>query len=103
MKRPEIAQLLAALREKYSNALTPYGTSDDEEDGTGFRVEGIDATFSAILPAGIAPGRYDIQIESFPPGSYIYQDEADLPQFLRLVEEYRRPIVEWRPERWKNA
>ena len=103
MKHPEIAQLLGELHARYAEAVIPYGTSDAEEDGTGFRIEGIPATFSAILPAGIRPGRYDIQIESFPPGAYIYQDEVDLAEFLRLVEEYRRPAAEWRPERWKNA
>ena len=105
MRNPDVLRLLAALRERYSGAVTPYGTSDesdDEEAGTGFRIDGIAATFSAICPPSPSAGNYDIQIESYPPGDYLYQGNVSLEDFLRLIEEYRQPMTVWRPERWRD-
>jgi hypothetical protein len=48
MKHPLIATLIARLKQVYGDSHVPYGTSDEEEDGTGFRILGIDATFSVI-------------------------------------------------------
>jgi hypothetical protein len=102
MKNPAIVQLLASLETRYGKKVTPYGTSEKEETGTGFRVEGIEATFSAILLPDTPTGYYDIQIESYPPGAYIYQDEVMLGDFLDMIEEYRREASSWRPEKWKQ-
>lgn len=105
MKEAGILMLLARLNEIYKGAVSPYGTSpygtpDEVEDGTTFRVAGIAATFSVIRPSGIEPGRYDVQIESYPPGEYIYTDELTLEAFLSLIEEYRRPMNLWRSAKW---
>lgn len=102
MKDPAIVQLLAKLESRYPKKVTPYGTSEEEESGTGFRVEGIAATFSAILLPDTPKGYLDIQIESYPPGAYIYQDEVTLDQFLGMIEEYRSEATAWRPEKWKQ-
>jgi len=45
MKHPLIAELIAALEETYGGSYLPYGTSEQEENGTGFRIVGIEATF----------------------------------------------------------
>ncbi len=80
--------------------MSPYGTSDEEVDGTGCRIAGIEATFSAIRLPTTPSGLLDIQIESFPPGDYIYQAEIPIDAFIGLIEEYRQPQDRWRPERW---
>jgi hypothetical protein len=37
----------------------------------------------------------DIQIESYPPGDYLYTDVMSVEDFLALIEKYRRPAVHW--------
>ena len=61
---PPLETLIERLKLVYGAAYTPYGTSEHEEDGTGFRVEGIGATFSVVWSA---EGKYDAQVESYPP------------------------------------
>lgn len=95
MKRPLIAALNAALKETYGGSCIPYGTSEDEEAGTGFRVVGIDATFSAVCLDDTPKGKLDIQVESFPPGEYLFNDVLDLKQFMSLIEAYRAPFSAW--------
>lgn len=102
MKNEAIIHLLSILEARYGKKVTPYGTSEKEEDGTGFRVDGIEATFSAILLPDTPAGCYDIQIESFPPGDYIYQDEVTLDEFLSVIEEYRGATSSWHSEKWKQ-
>ena len=92
MPNASVTFLLKRLRETFGfNNVLPYGTYPDEEDSTGFRIRGIPATFSALTfsdnPGKQLPhGRYDIQIESFPPGYYIYSDEVDLNDFFILIK-----------------
>jgi hypothetical protein len=85
MKHLCIVELIACLRRKYGETYVPYGTSENEEQGTGFRITGIDATFSALCLADTPTGFYDFQIESYPPGDYVYTDEVNLADILSLV------------------
>jgi hypothetical protein len=89
--RSEIAVLIEAVRSRYGASYVPYGTSDEEQNGTGFRIEDIPATFSALCSEDTPRGQYDIQIESYPPGDYIYADIVTLDQLLSLVEQFREP------------
>jgi hypothetical protein len=95
MTHPNIIELIDSLKRKYGESYTPYGTSDEEEEGTGFRITGVEATFSALCLEETPKGMYDIQIESYPPGDYLYNDVVDLDGFLRLIERYRAPIDVW--------
>jgi hypothetical protein len=93
--RSEIAVLIKAVRSRYGLAYAPYGTSGEEQNGTGFRIEDIPATFSALCLEDTPHGQYDIQIESYPPGDYIYTDIVRLDQLLSLIERFRKPIEYW--------
>lgn len=92
---PEISALIDELRSRYGTSYVPYGTSDDEENGTGFRIKDIAATFSALCLDDTPHGKYDIQIESYPPGDYIYTDIVTLDHLLALIEKYREPFEHW--------
>lgn len=74
----------------------PYGTDPSEEHGTGFTIAGIPATFSVHTQEGrLPPGMYDVQIESMPPGDYVWSEVVSLPRFLELIEAMSaRPLTE---------
>lgn len=38
---------------------------------------------------------YDIQVESYPPGDYIYTAVIEGNALLELIERYRVPVGEW--------
>ena len=95
MKNHRIVELVARLRRKYGETYVPYGTSEDEEQGTGFRITDIEATFSASCLNDSNTGFYDIQIESYPPGDYLYTDRVSLADILSLVEQYRVAMNDW--------
>ena len=94
MTRDIIQKLIEHLRAEYAGYV-PYGTSDAEEEGTGFRIEGIPATFSVLSYGDIPEDILDIQIESYQPGNYLYNAELSIEDFIRLIETYRRPESEW--------
>jgi hypothetical protein len=97
MKSKSINLLLNAIKSVYGKAkIQPYGTSPEEKHGTGFRIKGVPAIFSVLTLEGAFPeGRYDIQIESDPPGNYVYAKEVDLNEFLLLVERICGPESNW--------
>ena len=95
MKHPLIAELIAALEETYGGSYLPYGTSEQEENGTGFRIVGIEATFSVVCLYDTPTGKFDVQIESFPPGDYLFNDVLNLKQLMSLIETYRAPFSAW--------
>ncbi len=97
MKNPTVAKLLELLKRKYGANVIPYGTSDAEEDGTGFQIKGIRATFSVAVPQGmdLSPGKVSVQIESDPPGEYILEVDEAVDELLERIEEYRKPRDEW--------
>jgi len=95
MRDPRIAELVTNLKRIYGESYFPYGTSDEEEDGTGFRIAGIEATFSALCLEDTPDGMYDVQVESYPPGDYLYNAVIDLDCFLPLIEKYRAHINVW--------
>jgi len=97
MTSKSISILLEKIKTIYGETkIQPYGTSPNEEHGTGFRIENVPATFSLLTLDGTLPdGKYDIQIESYPPGDYVYTDKVDLNEFLSLVEKICGPESEW--------
>ena len=95
MRRALISTLIERLEALYPDTYIPYGTSNDEVEGTGFRILDIPATFSVLTFGDIPEDRFNIQIESFPPGDYIYNKEVSLEQLMELIEVYRKPIKDW--------
>jgi hypothetical protein len=96
-----LATFADQLQAVYGNRVQPYGGGRSAH-GLGFRIRGADATFSVLTLDGTLPhGRYDVQIESYPPGNYVYADEHELDELLRLVArivlgdwpEPRRPVT----------
>jgi hypothetical protein len=91
-----IEDLRRALKIRYANRLHAYGSSDDEPHGYGFRIDGIPATFSAITGSGtIGEGRLDVQVESLPPGEYIFSAELSFDDVLKLIDTFSRPRSQW--------
>ena len=95
MRRDDVTILIDRLKAIYGEKYRPYGTSETEDEGTGFRITDIAATFSVVCVGDTPVGKYDVQIESYPPGDYLYTDELDLDSLLQLVEVFRRPVDAW--------
>jgi hypothetical protein len=88
MPNPSVSRLLDQLKASYGSRLEPYGRNFQEEHGVGFRIAGVPATFSIATDDGrFAFGRYEVQIESYPPGDAIYIAGADLEELLSLVRK----------------
>ncbi|EGM70789.1 hypothetical protein [Shewanella sp. HN-41] len=106
MRRDDVPVLIRRLKERYGEKYELYGSSENEQEGTGFRINNIPATFSVLCFGDIPIGRYDFQIESYPPGDYLYTGEKNLSGLLELIERYREPMDEWQsitfeaPNKW---
>lgn len=89
----EIQNLIYAVENDYG----PVFLYDDAgEHDVCFIMIGIPATFSVHTQEGTLPvGQYDIQIESRPPGEYIYTSVVSLEAFLRLVLRLQGPEEQW--------
>jgi ribosomal protein L7/L12 len=95
MRSAEIEKLVAAV-EAVHGPLTLHGSDAFEEHGTCFRIPGAPATISAHTQDGRLPsGRYDIQIESVPPGDYIHTSVVSLEELLTLIDRVRGPRHHW--------
>jgi hypothetical protein len=91
MPDPSTTEFLRVLNTTYRGRVRPYGTSSAEEHGTGFQLAGVDATFSVLTHGGsLPPGRYDVQIESDPPGNFLYTAEHSMTELLELIERIDR-------------
>lgn len=89
-----IENLLTTLRRRYGDRLLAYGTSPDEEHGTGFRLRDVPATFSVLTLDGTLPhDRFDVQVESYPPGDYVWAEEYDLPALLKVIANVERGVL----------
>ena len=99
MPDESIRNLLRALHESYPGTTKPYGCafeSAEEEHGLGWRLEGAPVVFSAITFDGkLTADTYDVQIESYPPGEYLFTGQYSLAELLQLVRRYFGPEVEW--------
>jgi hypothetical protein len=88
--------LVAALERAYPGAIVPYGSSMREEHGVAFRIAAVPATFSAItLDGSMSLDTYDVQIESYPPGEYIYTAQVSLAELLALIQRHFEPAETW--------
>ena len=91
-----IKNLRERLRGRYGERLKPYASAPTETDGFGFSVDGIAAVFSAITKNGsLPPDRFDVQIESNPPGDYLYTAEVSLDELLDLIDVFTKPTSHW--------
>jgi hypothetical protein len=99
MPDPSIRQLLSELCKTYPDAITPYGGAfehAEDEHGLGWRLEGAPVTFSAITLDSTLPAEtYDVQIESDPPGEYLFIGRYSLAELRQLVGRYFGPEAEW--------
>jgi hypothetical protein len=97
MKIQSIKELVQAVRATYgADRIVPYADSDEDPYGTGFRVTGIRATFSVLTQEGRFPdGMYDVQIESYPPGDYLFTKVVSRVEFLRLMDLVTGPEDRW--------
>jgi hypothetical protein len=88
--------LVAALRMYYGDRLHPYGSTFEEEHGFGFTIDGVRAIFSATtMDATLPRDHYDVQIESRPPGDYIYTAQVSLQELLSLISMFAGPESTW--------
>ena len=94
-RREIITTLIEYLRSTYGKEYVPYGTSDSEEEGTGFRITSIPVTFSVLSYGEIPENILDYQIESLQSGLYLHMGEATLNEFKDLIMEYLKPPKEW--------
>lgn len=96
MQDTSIRHLIRKLQLRYAERLKPYGWGPSEAHGFGFTIDGIDVVFSAITKEGsLPPDYFDVQIESSPPGDYIYTAELALKELLDLIEVFAGPDSEW--------
>lgn len=89
-----IVQLLSQLHERYDDRYRPYGGNADEHS-LAFRLSGIAATFSVISELSNGKVLYDIQIESYPPGEYLYNTLTNAEQLMILLQKYEQSPCNW--------
>jgi len=96
MRKKKIQELIDAV-EKLYGPISLYGSSELEKYGTCFTLNEIQASFSVSMNRKTAErGTYNIQIESQPPGYYIYiLDKISLGQFVEFIETYKKPMEGW--------
>lgn len=95
MLNREMQRLVEEVEAKCGRVRSYTGDSDDG-NGTSFIIPGTPATFSVHTQEGaLPPGQYDIQIESIPPGDYVFTSVVSLARFLELVEKVRGPLEQW--------
>jgi len=92
-----IEAVLSAVRQRFgSDSLTYYGSGEAETHGVCFRVWSVPATVSVHTQEGaLSDGLYDTQIDSVPPGEYIYTSVVSLPTLLGLIDQLRQPLGKW--------
>jgi len=113
-RREDVTILMDRLRVIYGDRYQPGDTPQLEEDNAGFRLEGVPADFSVLCFGDMPIGRYDVQVESHPPGErvvpnptdwdgYVYMCEVDLQGLLDLIACYHRPVNEWPLNDWSET
>lgn len=94
-KDESIGELLNRIRRRFGiHALQPYGDWDDPKS-VGFRIHRVDATFSVVVVENRPGGSFNIQIESYPPGDYVYRADVTLDRFMELAELVAGPEDRW--------
>ncbi|WP_320177332.1 hypothetical protein [Roseovarius pacificus] len=97
MRSSEIQRLLDAVEFAYG-PIALYHSDENEEHGTSFLIEGIPASFSVItLEGSLPPDQFDIQVDSQPPGYYIFNPERplSLDEFLQTIAIFKLPKEQW--------
>jgi len=96
LRSSKIQRLIDAVEQRHGS-ITLYGSSELEEHGTCFVLQGIPATFSVLTLEETLPlDQFDIQIEGHPPGDYMFNLElCPLAEFLQIIERYKLPIKDW--------
>jgi hypothetical protein len=95
MRSREIQRLLDAVEAEHG-PVERYGSAPSEEHGVCFTIAEIPATFSVQTLEGTLPSeRYSVQVESTPPGDFVYISEVARYDFLELVIRMTRSVEEW--------
>ena len=96
MQDVSIANLRSELERHYGARVQPLGSTPVDMHAFGFRIDGIPATFSVVTREEQEEiNRYDIQIESTPPGEYLYTGEFTLPELMVLITVFEGPPSTW--------
>jgi hypothetical protein len=102
MRRAVLDELIRCLKEKHGDAYSPWGTSTDEIEGTGFEIAGLPVFFSVLSFGDIPEDMLDVQIDSdvtIPEelgyDRYMIFGLYSVQELVALVEEYRKPIDQW--------
>lgn len=90
-QRQIITDLTSHLKEKYGNEYILHGSDESETEGIGFRIKSIAASFSALSFGDIPENKSNFQVESFPPGDYMFTGEITLKKFTNLIELFQAP------------
>jgi hypothetical protein len=97
-KSEELEELLSEVRDACgTDVIEPYGDRDDPTS-VGFKIRGIQATFSVITEDRLPQRHYNVQIESCPPQEfdYLYHERAvSIWRFLDLVRLISGPRENW--------
>lgn len=94
MKNKHIEKLIRHLIQIYGKRYNPWATSEDIKEETGFKLSGIDVSFSVII-GNDEENMYSIQIESSPPGDYLYCNEVNFEQLIELIKIFEGPSSSW--------
>src|SRR5687768_5198164 len=104
MQRVVVRELIETLKRLYGSAYRPWGTSETDEEGTGFLIEGIPVFFSVLSFGDIPPDVLDVQItshetvpESLGYDMYFLEGTYSVKDLVSLVERYRSPMEQWPP------
>ena len=102
MQRSILRDLVEILKLTYGSAYQPWGTAVNEEEGTGFVIEGLSLYFSVLSFRDIPEDALDVQItsniripDSYGYDQYLHEGSYTIGGLLRLVESYRSPIEQW--------
>jgi len=89
-------QKLIDAIEKRHGAIELYGSNPDEENGTCFIIESIQATFSVItLNETLPQEAFNLQVEGIPPGDYLFTKPVSQAELLQLIDQFSQTPSQW--------
>jgi hypothetical protein len=96
MRRPAIQALIDAVEARFG-PVTPFGTFEQEEEGTGFTLDAIPATFSVMIEDDTCvPAVFDIQIMDEPLDAYLLmRGGVTQDGLIELIAQFKGPVANW--------
>ncbi len=97
MQHADIQRLRRAVEATYGRErVRLYGSSEEEENGTCFIIDAIPVSFSVVLnEEETHEKRYNVQVESHPPGEWVHTDYLEFDDLLALIAAFRGPTSSW--------